>query len=563
MTSLAALIGALFLKPAVVLAAGALVAAGLRRQPAATRHAVWTMTIGAILALPLLASLVPSIHVPLFPAAVASSLPRDAASPAARRAATASGSFEARMRAQSASGVSVREADSPQARVAAPKLFPGVLAVWLLGAVLIGVRGVASHVRARRIVRRATQTSTPEHELLLIEVARASGIRRPVELRVTGEITSPAIVGVRRPVLLVPRSAERWPETDMRAVFVHELGHVARRDSLINVAAEIAIAVYWCNPAVWFAVRRLRAESERACDDRVLLTSAEPDRYARLLLRIVRTARFAGSLPGAATAMARPSELESRLVAVLDPQIRRGALTRRMGIAFGGAGVAIAASTAALTLAAPPRPSAAEARDRSRAPAEQQRADSVASPESERVPFTVDASALARATRTLLAGPDSLLAKRLVVGLGRQPRHEGDLVSARAAWALMQAKDGRLTEPLIDALDARDWRVQTYAAWALALTSSSRAAERMVPLLDHPVWRLRAMVAHALSEARDPRAEGAMDGALADPAWQVRVEAVEYFSRLGGPRLAERLRPLLADRHVAVRLAAEQTLTPR
>jgi HEAT repeat protein len=188
--------------------------------------------------------------------------------------------------------------------------------------------------------------------------------------------------------------------------------------------------------------------------------------------------------------------------------------------------------------------------------------DSLALPESERVPapsggYVVDAAALAA-----LEGPDAALAARLTGALDRIPRHQGDLVRERAAWALAQTRDGRLIEPLIDALDAPDWRVQSYAAWALASARDPRAVPPLLKLLDHRVWRLRAMAAVALGESADRRAIRPMTAALTDPAWQVRLEAVNYFVSLDDPALAERVRPLRNDRHIAVRRAAQAGVTP-
>jgi HEAT repeat protein len=186
--------------------------------------------------------------------------------------------------------------------------------------------------------------------------------------------------------------------------------------------------------------------------------------------------------------------------------------------------------------------------------------DALARPFSERLP-PPDSSRVAAGSRAALAGPDSALARLLVGALDRTPEHEADLVAARAAWALAHERNGRLVEPLLQALGDRDWRVRSYAAWALAPARDSRAVPLLIPLLAHPVWRLRAMAAHALRESADPRAEPAMTAALTDRAWQVRVEAVGYVAALGGPEAARRLRPRLDDRHVAVRLAAGAALT--
>jgi len=500
----------LLLKPALVIGIAALIAVACRHRTAATRHAIWAAAILTTLAIPILSVALPALRM---------SVP---VTPAAWPAVTSTPTRDVTLRAPRAT--SPKHVQAP-ARIDWNPLF----VLWIAGVILFGARRAVAELRLRGIVRRS----------------RPLKRRWRTELRVSEEISSPAVAGAFRPVVLLPTAAETWPEADFKAVLMHELAHVARRDCLLNLSGDVAKAVYWCNPFVHLAVRRMRAESEMACDDRVLREGAEPTRYAHLLLGMARS----GGLPDAATAMARPRELESRLLAVLDDRMPRAPLPRRTSVMLAGLGLLLALPTAALTL------QAAVALEPDRL------GDSIASPSSERLPLPRDAYQVTPAVTQALAGPDSAFVRLLVAALDHRPDGEADLVRERAAWALSQARGGRLVEPLLSALESRDWRVQSYAAWALASAHDPRAVPLLIPLLGARVWRLRAMAASALRHSGDPRAEAAMHGALSDPAWQVRLEAVEYFGALGGPLRDARLRPRLDDRHVAVRLAAQQALT--
>ena len=104
---------------------------------------------------------------------------------------------------------------------------------------------------------------------------------------------------------------------------LHELGMQKRWDCLTQLVAQCAFELYWFNPLVWVAWRRIQAERERACDDLVLNTGTRPSTYAEHLLHsesAMPTLRFVG----AAAAMARPSTLEERLRAILDAREPRG-----------------------------------------------------------------------------------------------------------------------------------------------------------------------------------------------------------------------------------------------
>jgi HEAT repeat protein len=186
------------------------------------------------------------------------------------------------------------------------------------------------------------------------------------------------------------------------------------------------------------------------------------------------------------------------------------------------------------------------------------RQDSTSLPASERVPGgTVPSDDVVRA---VLSGPDSMLAAHLVKAIDRVPRSDEDLVRERARWALGQAVDGRLVEPLIGRLADSDWRVRAYAAWALGIAKDRRATASLVLQMDQPVWRLRAMAASALESIGDDRARDVMVRALEDDAWQVRSAAVSYLGALRDKALTPVIRARLSDRHIAVRMAAERAL---
>ena len=84
----------------------------------------------------------------------------------------------------------------------------------------------------------------------------------------------------------------------------HELAHIARGDALSQLVAGFVCALYWFHPLVWIAERRLRAECERACDDRVVSLGTPAPEYAAHLLEVARSARSFGR-PVLSVAMAR------------------------------------------------------------------------------------------------------------------------------------------------------------------------------------------------------------------------------------------------------------------
>src|SRR4029077_13029222 len=110
--------------------------------------------------------------------------------------------------------------------------------------------------------------------------------------------TMPMTWGLWRTRLLLPEQSNSWPTEQRRAVLLHELSHVRRCDCLTQFLAQIGCALYWFNPLVWIAWRRMQVERERACDDLVLNAGAKASSYAQHLLRSassMATQRFIGA----------------------------------------------------------------------------------------------------------------------------------------------------------------------------------------------------------------------------------------------------------------------------
>jgi hypothetical protein len=326
-------------------------------------------------------------------------------------------------------------------------------------------------------------------------------------------------------------------------MIAHELAHIARRDCLTHLIVRSACAFYWFNPLVWRTAQRIALERERACDDHTLASGVDPIDYSQLLIDVARQNARTARLH-AAPLMPQAVQLEKRIVRILDSSARRGAMSR-----WSMAALAIVVSTVVAPLAA------LGVRDR---PSFADQLDLFLDPQSERV---AGVRAFDPATASVdMNAPDRALIAELRNAAARDAQSPYDLVPDRARWALSLVRDGKLIEPMIEALGDADWRVCGYAAWTLAVSGDPRAIEPLIPLLDHSVWRVRAVAAYALGRSGDLRAATAMEKALDDPAWQVRVEAVAYFGALRDDDFLSRIEPLRNDPHIAVRLAADEAL---
>jgi beta-lactamase regulating signal transducer with metallopeptidase domain len=307
----------LLIKSTLILASAVLTNTMLRRGSAATRHAIWTMAFLCLLALPAVSLYLPeSLQVQLAVLPEASAVPE----PYALSLEQAS--------ARTPADASVWPDSKPLQAPSTP--VPGssktwIFFAWAVGLVVVLLRTVLAIVAVRSISAPSVGASDVEWSSILARLQQELGIRRPVDLRIGGDL-SPMTWGWRRPIVLLPSSAESWTQERRSAVLTHELAHVKRRDSLTRILVELGCSAYWFNPLVWFAERRMRLERERACDDYVLNMGLGAAPYADHLLEIATGSDSGAFLP--TVSMAQPSQLEVRLRAILNSNLRRGRLSR-------------------------------------------------------------------------------------------------------------------------------------------------------------------------------------------------------------------------------------------
>jgi beta-lactamase regulating signal transducer with metallopeptidase domain len=205
--------------------------------------------------------------------------------------------------------------------------------IWMFGAGLAALVLLTGLSRLSWIAARAQRITSGPWADAAADIARAYGLRRtPVVLESDGTAVL-GTWGVARSKILLPADVRDWPADRVRIVLAHELAHVRRGDWLVQMAAELLCALYWFNPLVWLASRRLRLESEQACDDAVLTLGVEGSAYASELVDLARAFKSDRQLFVPAVAIARPSSLERRVRAMLNVKLNRDPITRTASIA--------------------------------------------------------------------------------------------------------------------------------------------------------------------------------------------------------------------------------------
>lgn len=310
----------------VIVGLALLTAAALRRRSAALRHAVLTAGLVAVALAPALGVLLPAWTVAL-PGSASSHEPRP---------------LDVRTVPED---VTLTAVPNPEA-AASPTAFPlaSVLAAtWAMGSLLGFTLLVRTLHRVRTATSAGTGLSSDRWQRLRRESVALVRFRGDVELRSVTGVPAPAAWGLRRPYVLLPSAARHWDDERVVHAVAHELAHVARRDWPVLLGAAAVQALYWWHPLVHLAARRLRLDSEIACDDRVVAAGVVPCDYAAHIVAIARDALHARTPWAGVVAMAQPPSLERRIRTMLATHDRRPLPLRH--------GVAIAALAAFATAA--------------------------------------------------------------------------------------------------------------------------------------------------------------------------------------------------------------------
>ncbi len=338
----------------------------LRRCSAAQRHLVLALTLAGVLVLPLLTLWVPSFDGPnLLPPKTNSSaravLSSTARPTLAKATVATSGAAKHRDRVVPTKSLEVGTEpgsavrSSPEGRGSvrwdAP-LGTIILVSWVVVSALLLVRLGRKFGALHTLYRTSREILESRPQSVLECACRQVGYRKRPGLRESERISIPLASTFGNEFVLLPVDRGSWSETRLRRVLLHEVAHLHRRDGWTTLVGHLATVVFWFHPLVWGLHFWARREAERAADNTVLLAGEAPSAYAKELLTLAQGFHPYES-PEVSLAMLNPSNLKSRLVAILDSNQRRSPV-RRVAIALlAVVSVVLVASFAGVQLSTP------------------------------------------------------------------------------------------------------------------------------------------------------------------------------------------------------------------
>lgn len=280
----------LSLKSSLVLAAAFAMQFLIRDRNPSTKSITWMMAFACLILLPLFHEIVPAIAF--------------------------SYSHEATLEYIASSATLASQIDSM-----ASSLF-GLVLGYLLISGLLTCYLLSGIVKMVLLTRHAKPF---RHEVTLQKLQylqQINGCDRRIDLLVSPGVSSPLTWGLWRHKIIFPLAANGWSNDLLQQAISHELSHVQRGDWILQILARVVVSLYWVNPLVWLAHRKLLIETEKACDDVAVENSGSPLSYAQNLLQLANSFSSQRTLMAPAL-LGIQSSLSQRIRHILKQKVNR------------------------------------------------------------------------------------------------------------------------------------------------------------------------------------------------------------------------------------------------
>ncbi len=409
--------------------------------------------------------------------------------------------------------------------------------LWIIGTPATFALLALGIVGTRRLRRASRPLNDGPITALSQSLASSLKITRRVTIAVCDRVATPVLVGIVRPIILLPPAAlTGWSPEEIEMVLLHELAHVRRWDNLINLLQRIIESLLFFHPAVWLVSNWVRREREACCDAVVVARTERPLAYAELLVALAaEVPRSVLFHPAASSAMAAGS-LRARIRRILqledDPMLISGKSFTLM----------LAALLTAAALAVLYLPTIGQAEESS--------SDLAGTTESEQLTEPVDASAEEAngLPEAELAEEENLSAdargaeqSRLIADLEAMKRELESQLHQLQEFAILQhrIKDPQYIEMQVAQALSQDPQVamlqQQLAFTQMQLVQAADGKDGKKAALKRKIAQFESQIAHYSERVREQVAqqaihdrESTLNGELQKPAkeTQARIEAL-------------------------------------
>lgn len=113
-------------------------------------------------------------------------------------------------------------------------------------------------------------------------------MKKEILVYVSPYSSTPFLYGISKPRIVLPATMD-FSEEQYHQIFLHELTHYMRHDTLLKCLFIVTNALHWFNPLAYLARREIDHYCELSCDEKIVqyMNEDERKRYGELLLSVL------------------------------------------------------------------------------------------------------------------------------------------------------------------------------------------------------------------------------------------------------------------------------------
>lgn len=164
-----------------------------------------------------------------------------------------------------------------------------LLSLWLIGAAFQSIHNIMKHHKFKKMIQRWAVPINDNAVLDILNKVRCDlGISTYIQLKTCEFISSPMLLGDRKPLLLLPSS--NFSRKDLALIFRHECTHLKRHDVWYKLLVMIATTIYWFYPPVYLMSMAISSECELSCDEETLKDQSLENRirYGEIIISLLQ-----------------------------------------------------------------------------------------------------------------------------------------------------------------------------------------------------------------------------------------------------------------------------------
>ncbi len=194
---------------------------------------------------------------------------------------------------------------------------------WLCGSLFFGFRYFLTWKALRNLLKDRQPLTGGPLSTLATQLEKKAGLKRPVQLSISANISSPMAISSRE-ICIPSRALNELNAEQQQTMLAHEMAHIVRRDPLWLKFAAMLDILFFFQPLNRFARRGYQESAEYLCDDWAVMHTGQHINLARCLTQVAEWLKPAASYRYAAAMSSGGSVLKRRVVRILDdsPQTR-------------------------------------------------------------------------------------------------------------------------------------------------------------------------------------------------------------------------------------------------